>query len=219
MKRFLALSTALLALACCSVTFAQELTDAEKAEGWVSLFDGKSLDGWECNEDYNGWSVKDGLILAEGKYAHLFYMKEKYKDFEFKIDCRVNKGGNSGVYIKVPALEKGWPVKGFELQVNSSHGDPVKTGSLYNIVKVFKSPHGDDEWFTYHVIAKGKTLTVFVNGEKLYEYVDRVSDQGLAEGPATEKTKRMEQEGYFALQQHDPGTFPAFRNIKVKKLD
>ncbi len=199
--------------------FAQELSDAEKNDGWVSLFDGKTLDGWECNEEYDGWSVKDGEIVAEGKYCHLFFMKEKYRNFELKIDVKINKGGNSGVYIKVPERKSGWPVTGFELQVNSSHGDPVKTGSLYNIIKIFKAPHGDDEWFTYHLTAKGNTLTVAVNGTVLYQYVDPLEKAGPAPEKTTESTKRISQEGYIALQHHDPGTHPAFKNIKVKKLD
>ena len=217
MKQVLSLLAAVCMLAVAGNLHAQELTTAEKAEGWVSLFDGKTLDGWEHNQEYNGFEVKDGAIVGTGEFCHLFYMKEKYKDFELKIDCKVNKNGNGGVYIKVPQKEKGWPVKGFELQMNNSHSDKVKTGSLYNIVRIYKAQHGDDEWFTYHLIAKGNTLTVSVNGEVLYQYVDPVEAFPVPE-QVTEKNKRISQEGFIALQQHDPGTVVGFKNIKVKKL-
>lgn len=221
MQRMIVLMAACAVLVFCPTLPAEELTEAEKADGWVSLFDGKTLDGWECNEKYNGFNVEDGAIVSSGKYCHLFYVKEKFGDFEFKADFKINKGGNGGLYIKVPAKKAGWPVAGFELQVNASHKDLVKTGSIYNIVRLFKSPHGDDEWFTYHLIARGKSLKVHVNGELLYEYIDRATDQDAPIPHSmhiTEKNKRMEQEGYFAIQHHDPGSVGHVKNIKVKKL-
>ncbi|MDR3110189.1 MAG: DUF1080 domain-containing protein [Planctomycetaceae bacterium] len=217
MKHLFCLFAAVCVFALSYSVNAQSLTDAEKADGWVSLFDGKTLDGWESNENYNSYAVKDGAIVGTGEYCHLFYMKEKYKNFEFKIDCKINHNGNAGVYVKVPSKKSGWPTSGFELQVNSSHSDKVRSGSLYNIVRIYKAPHADDEWFTYHVIAKDNKLTVLINGEVLYQYEDPTSAYPT-EGEANEKTKHISQEGFFALQQHDSKSTGAFKNIKVKKL-
>ena len=198
------------------------LTDAEKAAGWVSIFDGKTLEGWKSNEKTEGFEVKDGCIVGKGDRNHLFYMEE-LQDFELKIDCKINKGGNSGLYVKSQWVEGNWPVEGFELQINSSHSDPVKTGSLYNIVKLFKAPHEDDQWFTYYVTVRGNTLTVRVNDTVLYDYVDPV-DRGFAAEKVTaekisEATKLIRQKGYIALQQHDPGTTPQFKNIFLRKIE
>jgi hypothetical protein len=101
--------------------------------------------------------------------------------------------------------------------MNSSHSDKVRSGSLYNIVRIFEAPHADDEWFTYHVVAKGNQLNVSINGKLLYQYEDPTAAYPT-EGDVTEKNKHINQEGFFALQQHDPNSVGSFKNIKVKKL-
>jgi len=212
----------------------KQLTAKEKEEGWVSIFDGKTLEGWKGNEPEEGFYIKDGCITGKGGRNHLFYMEE-LGDFELKIDCKINKGGNSGLYFHSPWVEGNWPVQGFELQINASHGDPVKTGSLYNIISFFKAPHGDDEWFTYYITVKGSVLTVRVNDVVLYTYSDPVERamrerQGGRQGggrpdnatterpPITEANKRISQKGHIALQQHDPESIPQFKNVFLKKL-
>lgn len=202
-----------------SFLYAEELSEEMKNDGWISIFDGRSLDGWKSNESYVGFHVKDGCIVGKGKRNHLFYMNEELKNFELKIDVKISEGGNSGVYVKSRWQDEGWPVTGFELQVNSSHKDPVKTGSLYNIVKLFEAPHGDDEWFTYHLICKENTLEVRVNDKILYVYVDPVERFAIPEEETiTAQNKRISQKGYIALQQHDRKSIPAFKNILLKKL-
>jgi hypothetical protein len=226
MKRIATLLLALGILAAASAITAGELTEEMKRDGWVSIFDGKTLEGWKANESYPGFRVEDGSIVGFGQKNHLYYMKEEYKNFELMIDVKINKGGNSGVYVKSQWQDANWPTTGFELQVNNSHTDPVKTGSLYNIIKIFKAQHGDDEWFTYHIICKGNELTCRVNGETLYTYVDPGAGRpqgggqgGQGQAPTiTDRNKRISQTGYIALQHHDPGTVPLFKNIFVKKL-
>ncbi len=198
------------------------LSDEDKERGWVSIFDGKSLDGWKANEPYEGWIIEDGAITGVGKRNHLYYMEE-LGDFELKIDCKINKGGNSGLYFHSPWVDNAWPKEGFELQINSSHGDPVKTASLYNIIKLLKAPHNDDEWFTYYITVKGDTLTVRVDDEVIYIYVDPVEKAEKAQAipqpePITEATKRIRQKGYIALQQHDPTAKPQFKNIFLRVI-
>ena len=214
---------------CTATCFAVELTEEMKKEGWIAIFDGKTLDGWKSNEETEGFDITDACIVGKGGRNHLYYMEE-LQNFELKIDCKINKGGNSGVYVKSQWQEKSWPVTGFELQVNSSHSDPVKTGSLYNIIKILKAPHNDDEWFTYHLICKGNTLEVRVNDQTLYIYVDPSKNEELRVPPSsvgieyaalkiiTEQNKCISQKGYIALQQHDPGSKPEFKNIFIKKL-
>ena len=228
MKRFITLLLALGILTVASNAAFAQLTDEMKKDGWVAIFDGKTLDGWKTNaapgEKFGNFKVEDGTIVGFGNMNHLYYMEE-LGNFELKIDVKINKGGNSGVYVKSQWQDDTWPTTGFELQVNSSHGDPVKTGSLYNIIKIYKAPHGDDEWFTYHLICKGNTLDVRVNDVLLYTYVQpagggrRPQGQQRPEQPAiTEQNKQIGQRGYIALQQHDPGSKPSFKNIFVKKL-
>lgn len=211
----LALSLALSA-AVASAQLPDKMPENLKNDGWVQIFDGETLEGWKSNEKTDGFKVEDGVIVGFGGRNHLYYMEE-LKNFELKLDVKISKGGNAGVYVKSQWQDAQWPVTGFELQVNSSHGDPVKTGSLYNIIKLFKAPHGDDEWFNYHVICRGKTLEVRVNGELLYVYDDPMQAMPVPE-KITEKNKRISQKGYIALQQHDPKSIPSFKNIYLKKL-
>ena len=226
MKRIATLLLVLGILAAAQTVAFAQLTDEMKNDGWVSIFDGKTLEGWKSNETTEGWKVEDGSIVGFGNRNHLYFMQE-YQNFELKIDVKINKGGNSGVYIKSQWQDANWPTTGFEMQVNSSQSDPQKTGTLYNIIKIYKAPHGDDEWFTYHLTCRGNTLDVRVNGELLYTYVEPGRAQGAGrqggqgdQAPAiTEQNKRISQRGHIALQQHDPGSTPSFKNIFVKKLD
>lgn len=191
----------------CSFVQAQDEND-----GWTNIFNGQNLNGWKANDTEGEFYVEDGMILGQGGRCHLYYMEE-LQNFELKIDVYINDKGNSGVYIKAPWVDNNWPVEGFELQVNSTHGDRVKTGSLYNIIKLFESPAAADEWFTYHLIVQGDVLTVKVDDKVLYTYVDPAAGM-----PEIQGLKRISQKGHIALQQHDPGSKPKFKNIYLKKL-
>jgi hypothetical protein len=194
-----------------------ELTEEMKKEGWVSIFDGKTLEGWKWNGKTEGFYVKDGCIVGKGETNHLFYIAEEFGNFEFQMDIKINPGGNSGVYIKSQWDESKWPVTGFELQVNNSHPNPLKTGSLYYCLNYLTSPHGDDEWFNYAAICKGNEVEVKVNGKTLYLYKDR-KDPLPSGTKITEFNKRIAQRGYLVLQQHDPKSVPEFKNIFIRKL-
>jgi hypothetical protein len=134
-------------------------------EGWIKLFDGSTLKGWKANENPDQWKVQDGAIVATGNRSHLFYVGEdankpaEFKNFHFKADVMTKPKANSGIYFHTKWLDEGWPIHaGMEAQVNQTQGDPVKTGSLYNVDKNFEAPAKDDEWFTYEIIVKAKKL-------------------------------------------------------------
>jgi hypothetical protein len=122
---------------------------------------------------------------------------------------KISDGGNSGVYFHTAYQEEGWPEVGHEVQVNATHTDPVKTGSLYNVVKLFESAAKPNEWFTMDILVKGETLRVSVNDKVLYEYVQ----------PPGVTIPRRINKGIIALQQHDPKSKANYRNILLKKLD
>jgi hypothetical protein len=182
-------------------------SNAAADDEFKAIFDGKTLDGWKVNEGGDGFKVEDGTITGRGGRCHIFYVKEELKDFELKVDVKINDGGNSGVYIHTAYQEEGWPDAGHEVQVNATHKDPVKTGSLYNVVKLFESAGKPDEWFTMLIAVKGDTLRVSVNDKVLYEYV---------QPPGITIPRRINQ-GVIAFQQHDPGSVVQYRNILLKK--
>src|SRR5947207_899463 len=107
-------------------------------DGFVSLFDGKDLDGWKIGGPEESWSVKDGQIVVHGKGpSHLFYEgpvhNHDWKNFHLKAEVMTFPHANSGIYFHTKFQEKGFPDKGFECQVNCSHTDWKKTGGLYDI--------------------------------------------------------------------------------------
>ena len=209
MKRFL---SPLIAIAVLLPAFA-----ADSKDGWVSLFDGKSLDGWKANEKPETFSVKDGAIVVRGDRAHLFYVgpvaKHDFKNFELKMDIMAKKSANSGVYFHTAFQPDGWPAKGYEVQVNNTHGDTKKGAGLYGIKDNFTAPAKDDEWYTMTIKVEGKHVITKVNDKVITDYTEE-------ENPKREGqfVNRLISSGTFALQGHDPGSEVHYRNIVVKVL-
>jgi len=185
---------------------AGQAADEKDADGWISLFNGKDLTGWKISENGN-FKVEDGAIVVRGARAHLFTEKE-FKNFEFQAEVKTEPGSNSGIYFHTK-YEETWPTVGYESQVNVTHGDPVKTGSLYNVVKLYETPAKDNEWWTQTIIVRGKNIVIKINGKTVIDYTE---PDGVT-GP------RKLGQGSFALQAHDPKSVVRYRNIKVKPLD
>jgi hypothetical protein len=190
-----------------------------KTDGWINLFDGKTLDGWTANENKDSFKVKDGKIVAHGSRSHLFYtgpVKDaNFTSFEWKADVMTLPNSNSGMYFHTQYQETGWPAKGYEVQVNNSHSDWRRTGGLYAVVDVKESPAKDNEWFTQDITVQGKHIVIKVNGVVTVDYTepDGISETGYPNMPG-----RKISSGTFALQGHDPGSTVYFKNIMVKPL-
>jgi hypothetical protein len=122
-------------------------------------------------------------------------------------------GSNAGIYFHTQYQERDWPRKGFECQVNVSHRDPKKTGSLYGVVNVDDPGVKDNQWYTQEIIVKDKNVKLIVNGKTLVDYTEP-DDQQPADG-----FERLIGQGTFALQAHDPASKVYFRNLRVKPLD
>lgn len=177
-------------------------------EGWIEMFNGKDLSGWKVS-DNGKFKVEDGAIVANGERSHCFYTGREFKDFVFETEVKTTPGSNSGIYFHTAYQEEGWPAQGHEIQVNVSHTDPVKSGSLYNRVKLFESAFKDGEWAKYRITVKGNTLRTEINDRVLYEYVQ---PPGVTEGPRLGS-------GLIALQAHDPKSVVYYRNLRIKPLE
>ncbi len=203
-------------LVICLTSSANQLAfGQENNDGWISLFDGKTLNGWKASENKSTFSVRDGMIVAQGPRSHLYYAgpveNANFRDFEFKADVMTKPGANSGMYFHTEYRETGWPRKGYEVQVNNTHSDWRKTGSLYGIKDIRESPAKDNEWFTQHIIVDGRQVTVIVNGRTVLEYT-------VAEETGAGGRGRRLSNGTFALQGHDPGSTVYYKNIMVRPL-
>ena len=179
-------------------------------DGFVSLFDGQSFDGWKpATEHSNTWKIEDGALVTHGERCHLFYVGDPkpFKNFELKVDVMTKPNSNGGIYFHTRYQEVDWPKYGFECQVNVSHGDSKKTGSLYDVVNVAGSPAKDNEWWTQHIIVQGRKVTVKVKDIIVLEYT-----QPLGAQPNKDYTRVLD-EGTFALQAHDPKSEVHYKNI------
>lgn len=185
---------------------------------WVSLFDGQTLAGWKVGENAGTFSVREGQIVVHGPTAHLFYMGEyknhNFKNFELKVDVMTYPGANSGIYFHTQYQESSWPKYGFEVQVNNSHTDWKRTGSLYDVVNIKETYVKDKEWFTEYIKVDGKHVTVKINDRTVVEYTEPDDFK-----PAPGQTDHFLSSGTFALQGHDPNSEVHFKNVKVKVLD
>ena len=198
--QFVLAVAALLSLVACS-----------KAEDkWIALFDGKSLEGWEkVGQDASVWDVKDGAINGSGPASMLVCTKGPYKNFRYRAEIKINDHGNSGLYFRT--TRKPGFTDGYEAQIDSTHSDPIRTGSLYGMCHVYRQLVKPDTWFRYELevrddVWRGRKMTrikVTVDDVELYEYLDFA---------------QTFKEGHFAFQQHDPGSRVSIRKVEVMPL-
>lgn len=182
-------------------------------DGFVSLFDGKSLDGWKINENPASLKLEDGCLVVHGERAHVFYdgpvANHDFKNFHVKAEVMTAPSANSGIYFHTRFQKDGWPGTGYESQVNNTQKDPKKTGGLYNVKDNFEAPAKDDVWFLYEIIVNGKHIVVKIDGKVITDYTE----------PADlKRPDRQLSSGTFAIQCHDPGSKVKYRNIQVKIL-
>lgn len=186
-------------------------------DGWITMFDGKTLDGWKASENKHAWSVEDGAIVCHGERSHLFYVGKGVpaKDFEFSADVMTTPGSNGGIYFHTQWQETGWPKFGYEAQVNNSHADPKRTASLYGEVNVGDPAAKDNEWFHYEIKVKGNRVQIAIDGKTLVDYEEPAGKEAFS----ADFERRLSPEGgTFALQCHDPKSIVKFKNLKLKPL-
>ena len=186
-------------------------------DGWESLFDGKALNNWKVGENAATFTVDNGMIVAHGPTAHLFYdgdiSNHTFKNFEFKAEVMTTPGSNSGIYFHTIYQQKSWPAKGYEVQVNNSHTDWRRTGSLYGIADVKEVFVKDNEWFTEYIKVQGKRVQIKLNDKIVVDYTEPENLQRDG-GDSLRKISS----GTFALQGHDPKSKVYFKNLMVRVL-
>ena len=145
----------------------------------------------------------------------LFTERGDYSNFHLRAEVSINEGGNSGMYFRTK-FGPGFPA-GYEAQVNSTHADKVKTGSLYHVKDVgiddIKEIVKDNEWFTEHIIVRDNTVTIKLNGKEVVNWTQPPDWNGGREGQG-----RVLSHGTIALQGHDPKSTVHYKNIRVKAL-
>jgi hypothetical protein len=178
---------------------------------WQVLFDG-DLEEWRASEDKGTFSVDGDMIVVDGPRSHLFYVgpvnDANFTNFEFKADVMTTKGSNSGIYFHTEYQERGWPSKGFECQVNTTHTDRKKTGGLYDVQDVIDdAPSVDDQWFHYYIRVEGNQVTIKIDDKTTVDWTQPED---------WERSGRRIGQGTIALQGHDPKSVIYYKNIMVR---
>lgn len=184
-------------------------------DGWTTIYDGKSFKGWKASENKDSWKIEEGALVCHGPRSHLFYVGDDkpFVNFEFKAEVMTTPGSNAGIYFHTKYQEEGWPKWGYEAQVNVTHKDAKKTGSLYGVVDVGDPPCKDNEYWTQHVIVKGKQVVIKINDKVVVDYTEPDGKEAFSKD-----FERRLGSGTFAFQAHDPKSKVYFKNVRVKRL-
>ncbi len=179
--------------------------------GFTELFDG-TLAGWKANEHSDSFRLDGKELVVHGERGHLFYVgavnHAEFENFELEVEALTKPGANSGVFFHTSWQAEGWPSDGYEAQVNSTHGDEIKSGSLYGVVKVNPAPTQDEQWFTMNVRVVGRRITTRIDGRIVVDYLEPLATPG----------PRHLSKGTFALQAHDPASEVRYRAVRVRAL-
>ena len=210
----------MLALACL-------LAVSAPADGWQVLFNGKDLAGWKANRLPDSFTVADGAIRArcpDRGTAHLFFVGDKadeverFADFELEFRARAEPDSNSGLFVHTDFETMGPKdhrlARGYEVQLNSSAREKRKTGSLYAVVDLPKSPVDETKWFVARVVVAGKRITVSLNGKEVLDYTEPADVVRTKERAGR---KFRPDGGAIALQAHDPKSVWYFKDIRAKR--
>jgi hypothetical protein len=186
------------------------LNEEEREQGWIALFDGKTLNGWTVTgENKEGFQVRDGAITWVDRGGGSVRTRDRYDNFILRLEWKIAEGGNSGVYLRAPRAARASKI-GLEVQLRGDYGvapSPDQTGAVYDVAapRVNASrPAG--EWNNMEVVLNGPRLTVVLNG-------DTIQDLNMDEHDELRYRLRR---GFIGLQDHNSPV--AFRNIRIKRL-
>jgi hypothetical protein len=176
MKRRSFISFALLLAGFAALSYAPP---ASSETGWVTLFDGKSLDHFSPIGDAN-WRLEDGSVVAD-KGNGFLVSKDTYTDYQIRAEFWVDADANSGVFIRCTNPEKIGTETAYEVNIWDTRpgGPEYGTGAIVYVAKVDPMPHAGGKWNIIEITAKGPSLTVVVNGQKT---VDAAQDTKFASG-------------------------------------
>jgi len=210
----LAISMTLVLVSCAGTQSTSKRAD----DGWVQIFNGNDLTGWEVMGDpKESFYAEDGVLVCAGEGAGWIRYTEELDNFVLRVDYKVSKRANSGVFLR--SKEKGHPAyTGFEIQILDDHGLAPNThvsGAVYDVVKPTENtskPMG--EWNQLEITCDGPIVVVVHNGTKVIDInLDEFTEPiGKFKIPYA----KLPRKGYIGLQDHGQPLW--FRNISVKKL-
>jgi hypothetical protein len=209
---------------------ANQLTDKEKEDGWLLLFDGKTTDQWRRyqREEFpqEGWGVEEGAIVTLGSGGDVI-TKKQFENFDFRFEWKVVEGANSGVMYRVAEIENAsyWTGPEYQILDDGNHRDGRNNSTSAGALYALYSPNDDKvvkpvgEWNTARIVIQGEHVEHWLNGKKIVEatfgsddWKEKVADSKFAPWEHFGTERR----GHLALQAH--GAPVHFRNLKIREL-
>jgi len=232
-------------VACCEKGPLNQLTDAEKAQGWELMFDGTTNDGWR---GYNktsfpaSWTIEDGTLRCRGDESRgeagkadggdIVYTKRLFSDFDLRLEWKISVAGNSGIFYLGREVA-GWPIykSALEMQIVDNEKNPDaergtdgnrKAGSLYDLLPAKpQNARTAGEWNSVEIICLQGKVVHRQNGVKILEYElwtpewREIVNKSKFPG-LNPDWENIAKEGMIGLQDH--GNDVWFRNIKIRVL-
>ena len=182
LKRMPAFGVGLVAIAAAALYLAPQ-TVGQTGPDWVTLFDGKTIgEEWDRVGESN-WRVEDGAIVADkrtGQTAAHLVTKAKYKDFQIYAEFWASDDANSGIFLRCQEPTKITDRSCYEVNIFDQRKDPTYgTGGIVNFAEVHPMPKAGGKWNTYEITAKGRLITVVLNGQKTVELHNGLFAEGV----------------------------------------
>lgn len=159
------------------VPYLNPLTEAEVSEGWISLFDGQTLYGWESGNSEVNWSVEnpgaDGVITADSGPIGLLRTYTPFADYQFRCDFRMAAGGNSGVFLRTLPDPQEVQKDCYEINIVDEHPAGFLTGSIVGLQQTAEPIQGSGDWHTFLLTADGTKITVIMDGKEIAAHDDQ----------------------------------------------
>jgi len=190
----------------------------EIEEGFVRLFDGKTLDGWQGSTD--GYLAQDGVLASKKESGGRLFTIKEYSDFLLRFEFKLEPGGNNGIAIRAP-LEDRPSRAGMEIQVLDDDAEKYKNlkpyqyhGSIYGLVPAKRGhlkPAG--QWNSEEILCQGTHIRVTLNGTVIVD-----ADLAKIDKPmdGNEHPGRFRKKGYVGFIGHR--SYVEFRNVRIKDL-
>jgi len=181
-------------------------------EGFKPIFNGENFDGWTIKGDPKGFKVVDGVVRSDiPRIGHYIHTNKVYDDFILRIEWRISKNGNSGVFVRSTAGAEPWNM-GSEVQISNEPRDDIHcTGTLYGDVAVNPRPNeAADKWHEFEIHCRGPYYKVYADNVPVIDVDSRMI-------PAL---KVKPDKGFIGMQDAhvDKGGYVEYRNIRVKEL-
>ena len=192
---------------------------------WISIFDGKNLDGWSTTGKPEGWTVEDECIICTVQGGKYLYTQDQYENFVLSVDFKIAEKTNSGIFFRWSDLDD--PVHtGIEIQIFDSYGQEVADthtcGAIYDMVAPSSNPSKPaGEWNNILITSVPNHISVEKNGVQIAQMdVEQWKEAGKNADGSKNKFKYawkdMPQKGHIGLQDHGGKVW--FRNLKIQQL-